>query len=97
MQFPFYSSAIFKKHKEKDRPYEFLNQKASLHQISLLPQLRAQCIVLVITMTFLNFYFLRLLPLNSLPPNCPSYNDLLLLFSLITSTVKCPRAVLGPI
>lgn len=44
LPYNFPSSAIFKKHKEKDTPYKFLNQKASLHQISPLPQLRAQCI-----------------------------------------------------
>lgn len=42
------------------------------------------------------FTFFSLFPPNSLPPKCPCCNDLLL-FSLITSIVKCPRAVPGPI
>lgn len=68
MQFPFYSSAIFKKTQTKRHTLLFLNRKASLHQISLLPRVRAQCIVSV---TIMLAFFLLFIPSQLFPPKLP--------------------------
>lgn len=95
MQFPFYSSATFKKTQtERHNLLIFKSESFPPPNISSPTVKSTMYTVSVITM--ISFYFFSLFPPNSLPPNCPCCNDLLL-FSLITSTVKCPRAVVGPI
>lgn len=93
MQFPFYSSAIFKKTQTKRHTLLiFKSESFPPPTLSSPTDKSTMYIVSVITMIF---SFLSLLLPNSLPPNCPCCNNLLLLSSLITNTVKCPRAVSG--
>ena len=102
MQFPFYSSAIFKKthtrthtHTHKTKRHTLLIFKSeSFPPPNLCSPTDKSTMYTVSVITMLSF-FLRFIPSEFFPPNCPCCNDLLLLFSLMTNTVKCPRAVLG--
>lgn len=65
MQFPFYSSAIFKKTQTKRHTLLIFKSESFPPPISLLPQIRAQCIVSVITMLA---FFLLFIPSELFPP-----------------------------